>query len=350
MAKSKKKLKRRPIGISPVELVHVGNKNVENTKIELFSYNVDGVKEQWRDEKVSVKAEDVLPNHVNWVNIYGLESIDTINSIGEVFSINKLLLADLLDTNLRSKADVQDGHLSLNIKVPLWDTTHTKFETEQITFVLGDNFLLCFQEADGDLFTPIRERIRLGKGTVRQKEVGYLFFLLVDVVIDYYLELMDKSQDLLDALETKIYDRPLEADFIKSQQLRNELNQMRRALLPLREAISKIEFIAKHHFSENTLKLFSHLLSNISDCLESLDIQRETIKSITDIYFSRQNSKMNEIIKWLTIMSTIFIPLTFVAGIYGMNFHYMPELEWIYGVMLIIVISLLFYFRKRRWI
>ena len=265
-------------------------------------------------------------------------------------------MADLLDTKLRSKADVQDGQLSLNLKVPIWDITLTKFETEQITFVLGENYLLCFQEVDGDLFNPIRERIRVGKGTVRQKESGYLFFLLVDVVIDYYLELLDKSQDLLDALELKIYDRPLEADFVKAQQLRNELNDIRRALLPLREAISKIEYIAKNHFSENTLMLFSHLLSNIADCLESLDIQRETIKSITDIYFSRQNSKMNEIIKWLTIMSTIFIPLTFIAGVYGMNFKHMPELEWIYGypavygLMLTIVICLLFYFRKRRWI
>lgn len=355
MAKNKK-LKRRPIGISPLELVHVGNKNVENTKIELFRYNIDGVDELWCDEKQGIKTDDILDKHINWVNIYGLDSIATINSIGEVFNINKLLLADLLDTKLRSKADVQDGQLSLNLKVPIWDATLTKFETEQITFVLGDNFLLCFQEVDGDLFNPIRERIRLGKGTVRQKESGYLFFLLVDVVIDYYLELLDKSQDYLDTLESKIYDRPVEADFVKTQQLRNELNDIRRALLPLREAISKIEYIAKQHFSENTLKLFSHLLSNIADCLESLDIQRETIKSIADIYFSRQNSKMNEIIKWLTIMSTIFIPLTFIAGIYGMNFKHMPELEWLYGypavyaVMLTIVISLLFYFRKRRWI
>jgi magnesium transporter len=351
-----KKFKRRPIGISPIELVHVGTNKVEKTKIELFRYNEQGVNEQWCDEKIGIKPTDILEGHVNWINIYGLNTISVINNIGEIFKINKYILADLLDTNLRPKADEQDGQLSLNIKVPLWDTTIDKFETEQITFILGENFLLCFQEIEGDLFNPIRERIKLGKGTVRQKKSEYLFFLLVDVVIDYYLELLDKSQDALDIIETKIYNRPLEADFLKAQQLRNELNEIRRAILPLREAISKIEFIAKQYFSDYTLKLFSHLQSNLSDCLESLDNQRDTIKSISDIFFSRQNSKMNEIIKWLTIMSTIFIPLTFIAGIYGMNFKYMPELEWIYGypavyaVMLTIVISLLFYFRKRRWI
>lgn len=350
------KIKRRPIGISPAELVHVGVKKVERPKIELFAYGPDSVSQKWFDDNDRLEARDIEKGHINWVNIFGLDEVGLINDVGNLFQVNKFVLADLLDTKLRSKAEYQDGHLSLNIKVPIWDESQDTFETEQMTFVLGEKFLLCFQEKEGDLFDSIRERIRLGKGTVRHREAGYLFFLLVDVVIDHYLMLADRSQEKLDTLETIIYARPKEAEFVQTQHLRIELTEMRRALVPLREAINKIEFLAKSHFSENTLQLLSHLHSNLSDCIESLDIQREMINSMADIYFSTLNSKMNEIIKWLTIMSTIFIPLTFIAGIYGMNFKNMPELYWkwgypgVYAIMLTVVISLLFYFRKRKWI
>jgi magnesium transporter len=352
----KLRLKRRPIGMSPVELVHIGEQKVEKTRIHVFDYNKDFAEEYWLEDAESLSSRAIKDEYVNWINVYGLGDIGMIEKVGEVFNLNKLLLADLIDTQTRSKAQEQDGQLSLSIKVPLWDARIGEFETEQITFVLSIDYLLCFQERKGDLFESIRDRIRQKKGLIRDKEAGYLFFLLVDVLIDNYLHLADELQEMLDNLENRINANPQKADFMRSQHLRSELLSVRKALLPLREAVSNIQYVGKDYFEETTFSLFNHLQGNITDCLETLDIQREVIHSLTDIYFSSQNSRMNEVIKWLTLMSTIFIPLTFIVGVYGMNFKYMPELEWHYGyafsytVMLAVSISLLFYFRKKKWI
>lgn len=352
----KKKIKRRPIGVSPAALIHVGEPKLEKTKIELIRYNVDSFQEIWFENASDLKQSDFIRKSVNWLNVYGLSDITSIEAIGNAFSMNKFLLADLLDTKLRSKTEEQDGHLSVSIKAPFWDETINNFDTEQISFVLGDDFLICFQEKEGDLFDSIRDRIRLGKGTVRQREAGYLLFLLMDVIIDHFLVILDKTQDTLDDLQITINANPKEVDFLKTQHMKTELMQIRKAVLPIRESISQLAHAEENYFSPSTDKLFDHLVSNVTDCLESVEIQREMIATMADIYFSRQNGKMNEIIKWLTIMSTIFIPLSFVAGVYGMNFSYMPELSWHYGypavisLMVLMVLGLLYFLRKKRWI
>jgi magnesium transporter len=353
---AKKKLKRRPIGISPAALVHVGESKLEKTKIELIRYNANSCQEIWFEQATDIKKSDIVKGSVNWLNVYGLSDITSIEQIGNAFSMNRFLLADLLDTKLRSKTEEQDGHLSISIKAPHWDESIINFETEQISFVMGDDFIICFQEKEGDLFDSIRERIRLGKGTVRQRESGYLLFLLMDVIIDHFLVIIDKTQDILDELQLIINANPREPDFLRTQHVKTELMQIRKAVLPIRESISQLNHAEEKYFSLSTEKLFDHLISNITDCLESVEIQREMIATMSDIYFSRQNGKMNEIIKWLTIMSTIFIPLSFIAGVYGMNFSYMPELSWHYGypaiisLMVIVVLGLLYFLRRKRWI
>lgn len=350
------KSKRRPLGISPTDLIYTGSHSSAASKIHKISFSAENFDECWCSDSPQELKKSYHNNQVNWYNIYGLSDTELIKNVGVVFGLNNFLLADLVDIKIRSKAEEIDGILSVSIKSPVWDETNFLYESELMTFVLGQDFLICFQEREGDHFDPIRERIRLSKGTVRQREPGYLLFLLIDVVIDRYMQILDTSQDILDHLEMVIYSRPKEQDYLKSQHIRSELMDMRKSILPVREAISQLKSIGKEHFSEMTLKLFVHLESNCNDCLETLEIQREMINTLTDIYFSRLNGKMNEIIKWLTIMSTIFIPLSFIVGLYGMNFKYMPELEWHYGypsviiLMLVVVISLLFYFRKRRWI
>ncbi len=350
------KSKRRPLGISPTDVIYTGTHAAGTSRIHKISFGADQFDECWCESNKDAIEKSYLKNQINWFNIFGLSDTNLIKNVGSVFGLNNFLLADLVDTKIRSKAEEIDGILSVSIKSPVWDESNFLYESELMTFVLGKDFLICFQEKEGDHFDPIRERIRLSKGTVRQREPGYLLFLLMDVVIDHYMQILDQSQDVLDRLETVIYSRPKEADYLKSQHIRSELMDMRKSILPVREAISQLKSIGKEHFSEMTMKLFVHLESNCNDCLETLEIQREMINTLTDIYFSRLNGKMNEIIKWLTIMSTIFIPLSFIVGLYGMNFKYMPELEWYYGypsvlaLMFVVVISLLFYFRKRRWI
>lgn len=352
----KRKFKRRPIGVSPAALIHVGEKKLDKTKIELIRYNAPSCQEIWFENASDLQKTDILRDHVNWLNVYGLSDVTSIELIGNAFSMNKFLLADLLDTKLRSKTEEQDGHLSISIKAPTWDDNVLNFDAEQISFVLGQDFLICFQEKEGDLFDSIRERIKQGKGTVRQREPGYLLFLLMDVIIDHFLVILDKTQDTLDSLQISINANPREVDFLKTQHMKTELMQIRKAVLPIRESISQLTHTEESYFSGATEKLFDHLISNVTDCLESVEIQREMIATMSDIYFSRQNGKMNEIIKWLTIMSTIFIPLSFIAGVYGMNFTFMPELSWHYGypaviaLMVIVVIGILFFLRKRRWI
>jgi magnesium transporter len=352
----KKHVKRRPIGISPSELVHVGHLKEEQTRVHVFYYNSDYTEEKWVENLNELQQITLKDEYVNWVNIYGLSELPVIEKVGEIFGLNKLLLADLLDTKIRPKALDQDGQLILTIKVPMWDARVSHFETEQISFILSNDYLLCFQERKGDLFEPIRERLREKKGLIRHKEASYLFFLLVDVLIDKYLHLADDLQDELDHIENRINQNPQKHDFDQSQHLRSELLKIRKALIPLREAISHIQYVGKDHFESSTFRLFNHLQGNLTDCLETLDIQREVIQGLTDIYFSSQNSRMNEVIKWLTLMSTIFIPLNFIAGVYGMNFHSIPELDWPHGywyslgLMLLVSVTLMLYFRKKKWI
>jgi magnesium transporter len=230
-----------------------------------------------------------------------------------------------------------------------------EIDYEQISFVLGNNFLISFQEKEGDLFDGFRDRIRLDLGKVRKKKADYLLYRLIDIIVDNYYNVLDKVGDLIEEIEENVYENPTNKTFYKIQSLKKELIYLRKALYPLREALSKVVKGESDFIMEENMRYYSDVYDHVSHLIDSLDTYKDLTSSLLDIHINAMNTKMNEVMKVLTVISTIFIPLTFVVGVYGMNFDYMPELRWpwgyggVWGIMIVIVIVMLVYFKKKKW-
>lgn len=320
--------------------------------LELITYN----KEKF--EKFECHSgEDLLPklqsDKVNWVNLDGLNNQDIIEKLQSHFNLHALLVDDLL-SDQRPKVEEYEGYLFFTLKM-LYRIEARKIDYEQISFVLGSDFLISFQEKEGDLFDGFRDRIRLDMGKVRKKKADYLLYRLIDIIVDNYYNVLDKVGDLIEEIEENVYEDPSNKTFYKIQALKKELIYLRKALYPLREALSKIVKGESEFILEENMRYYSDVYDHVAHLIDSLDTYKDLISSLLDIHINAMNTKLNEVMKVLTVFSTIFMPLTFIVGVYGMNFDFMPELRWtwgyygIWGVMVVIVIVMILYFRKKKW-
>jgi magnesium transporter len=293
------------------------------------------------------------PDHVNWVNLDGLGNIEIIEKLQAYFCLHPLLVDDVL-ADQRPKAEEYDDYLFFTLKM-LYKIDGTSIDYEQISFVLGSNFLVSFQEKEGDLFEGFRERIRLDLGKVRKKHADYLLYRLIDIIVDNYYNVLDRVGDIIDEIEETVYENPSNATFYKIQSLKKELIYLRKALYPLRDALSKIVKGESEYVKEENIRYFSDVYDHVSHIIDSMDTFKDLTSSLMDIHINAMNTKMNEVMKVLTVISTIFMPLTFIVGVYGMNFKFMPELDWkygyyvVWGIMGLIFISMMIYFRKKKW-
>lgn len=320
--------------------------------LELISYNRTAY-----SKFIDLQPEELLkqfqPEQVNWINLDGLSNLETIEKLQSHFSLHALLIEDVLNDQ-RPKAEEYDDYLFFTLKM-LYRIDDTCIDYEQVSFVLGKNFLLSFQEKEGDLFDGFRERIRLDQGKVRKKQSDYLLYRLIDIIVDNYYNVLDRIGDLIEETEDTAYDNPSNRTFLEIQSLKKELIFLRKALYPLREALGKIVKGESEFIQEENLRYFADVYDHVAHLIDSLDTYKDLTSSLLDIHINAMNTRLNEVIRVLTVISTIFMPLTFIVGVYGMNFDFMPELRWrggyflIWGIMILIVIVMLTFFKRKKW-
>lgn len=346
---------RKHIGKAPGTLVYTGKKTEKELKIESFDYTKETITENVLTNIEDVKAHKETDS-VTWINIDGLNAITEIEKIGKQYELHPLVLEDIVNTTQRPKIDEYDDYLFVVLKMLYYDNDEN-IVIEQVSFILGKNYVLSFQESEGDVFDTVRERIRHGNGRIRGLKSDYLLYALIDAVVDNYFSIIETLGNKIEDLETDLFEGNAKEDIsIDIQQLKREILKVRRAIFPLREIINRIDKGEHPLIYKRTITYYRDIYDHLIQVSENIDIYREMIWSLMDMYMTTISNKMNEVMKVLTIMSSIFIPLTFLAGIYGMNFEYIPELKThngyfiLLGVMLIIFISLLFYFKRKKWL
>jgi magnesium transporter len=320
--------------------------------LELISYN----REQY-DRYNDLPIEELIPlikkDKVSWINLDGLSNLDIIEKIQSHFCLHSLLVDDVL-SDQRPKTEEFDDYLFLTLKM-LHRIEGRTIEYEQISFVLGSNYLITFQEKEGDLFDGFRERIRLDQGRVRKKQADYLLYRLVDIIVENYYNVLDKVGEIIEDIEDTVYENPTNRTFYKIQAIKKELIFLRKALYPLRDALSKIVKGESEFIREENLRFYSDVYDHVVHIIDSLETFKDLTSSLLDIHINAMNTRMNEVMKVLTVISTIFMPLTFIVGVYGMNFDNMPELHWnlgyygVWGIMAMMVIAMLGFFKYKKW-
>lgn len=345
----------KKIGLPPGTIVYTGHKKDRQLFIDVFDYNKDFLEEK-ELKNVAEAFSFENENSITWINVNGLNHVQQIEELGLHYELHPLIIEDIASTKQRPKVDEYEDYLFIVLKMLYFDEGQN-LKIEHISFVLGPNYVLSFQETEGDVFEPVRERLRAGKGRARGLGSDYLLYILMDAIVDNYFALIETFGDKIEVLEDKLFDNKTDENITSEiQVLKKEILKIRRAVYPLREVINKLEKAENVLINEKTHNYLRDLYDHIIQVSESIDIYREMIWGLMDMYMSTISNKMNEVMKVLTIMASIFIPLTFLAGIYGMNFENIPELKFEYGyfvllgIMVLVFVGMIYYFRKRRWL
>lgn len=348
-----KRKKNRKIGLPPGSVIYTGEIEEQKLELEIFDFN-----EQVVTEHESTSVEDILKfensGNVSWININGLNKTDEIEKLGTYFKLHPLLLEDIVNVSQRSKLDEYENYIFVVCKMPHYKDG--RLVIEHISFVMGLRFLLSFQEIDGDVFEPMRDRLRNGKGIARKRGSDYLLFTLLDVLVDNYSIIVDEISYKTEALEDILLSEKYDEHAVQNQiqELKREILRIRKAIYPLRDISGRLPKI-ENHISKKNFHYLESLNDHVTQIIENIDLNRELVWGLMDLHMTTLSNKMNQVMKVLTVIATIFIPLTFIAGVYGMNFEFMPELKLRYaypvlmGVMLVIFILMLFYFRRKKW-
>jgi magnesium transporter len=354
MAKTGKRHSQKA-GLPPGTLVHVGEKRAETIRITYMDYD-----EHRFEEKQAAKIEDCFEFKatptVTWINIDGLHDIETIEKIGGHFDLHPLILEDILNTNQRPKFEDLGEYVFSVLKMLSYDEKARSIQSEQVSIVLGANFVISFQESTGDVFEQIRDRIRNAKGRIRKMGCDYLAYCLIDAVVDNYFSILEKIGERIEALEEDLVSDPTTATLQLIHSLKGELLSLRRSVWPLRELINGLQRGESRLIRKTTGVYLRDVYDHTIQVIDTVEGLRDTVAGMLDIYLSSISNRMNAIMKVLTVIATIFIPLTFVAGIYGMNFKYMPELQWKWGypavwaVICAVVIGMVAYFKRKKWL
>ncbi|UCD05926.1 MAG: magnesium/cobalt transporter CorA [candidate division WOR-3 bacterium] len=345
----------RKAGLPPGTLVHVGDRKTEAVKITVIDYDESNF-----EQKDITKIEECYPFKdkptVSWINVDGIHEVETIEKIGKKYGIHPLLLEDILNTEQRPKTEDFDDYLFLVLKMLSFDEERRGVNTEQVSLILGPNYVISFQEREGDVFNPVRDRIRNAKGRIRKMGADYLAYTLLDSIVDGYFLILERVGDKIEGLEEDLISNPDEKTLQTIHYLKREMIFLRRSIWPLREVISGISRKESNLIRESTEIFLRDVYDHTIQVIDTIESFRDTVSGMLDIYLSSLSNRMNEVMKVLTIFASIFIPLTFVAGIYGMNFANMPELGWKWGyfgalaIMAGIGISMLVYFKKKHWL
>ncbi len=346
-------------GLSPGTLVHVGKRKVEKTVITVISYS-EGDYEKRTVAKISEAISMIKPRKTTWINIDGLHEVGIIEELGGRLGIHPLVLEDIVNTGQRPKFEDFEKYMYIVLKMLSFDQHEQVTNAEQVSLLLGKNFVVTFQERPGDIFDPVRNRIEKGKGKTRKSGPDYLAYALMDAIVDGYFSVLESFGEKIEGKEVGLVDDPKSDELQEIHGLKREMIFLRKSVWPLRDVISGLDRSDSDLIREKTRIYIRDVYDHILRVIDTVETFRDMSSSLLDLYLSSLSNRMNQVMKVLTIIATIFIPLSFFAGIYGMNFNTgyplnMPELNWEYGypALLVFMLSLsllmLFYFRRKNW-
>ncbi len=350
-------MKKRTVnkGAVPGTPIFIGDKKEENVRLRIIDYEASNLTEV-EIKNIEEAAEYQNTNTVTWINIDGLHDTEMIKRIGAIFNLHPLVLEDIANTGQRPKVEEYDNCLLLIMKMLKFAEGTKTVIGEQFSMILTSRFLLTFQERRGDVFEPVRERIRKAKGRIRSSGCDYLAYTLLDTIVDNYIYLIERLGESIEEIDDKIIARPGPEVLQELYDYKQELNYIRKAARPLREVGNQLIKMESPFVDINLIPFLRDLNDLIIQASEAIDLYRDMLTEQLNVYNSSISNRMNDIMKVLTVFAAIFIPLTFIAGIYGTNFEYLPELHFRYsyfifwGVMIIVAISMLLYFKRKRWL
>lgn len=337
-------------GMPPGTLVHVGDTHEAESRITVIDYSKENI-----EERIIGSIDEILPyldsNTVTWLNIEGLKDIIPIESVGRILNIHPLVLEDILNTHQRPKFEEHDNYLYIVLKSLSVENSTLSIGYEQISILMLNNLVVTFKEKKDDIFIPLMQRLKNGKGRIRNMGSDYLTYAVLDTIVDQMFFIIDSIDEIIETTEEHLLVNPTSGSLSAIQQIKRELIYIRKSISPLREVLAAIPRSDSPLIQEKTHIYFRDVYDHVLRITETIESHRDMLTGLLDIYMSSVSNKMNEVMKVLTVFASIFIPLTFIAGIYGMNFEYMPELKWkwayptLWIAFILIPIVLIIYFR-----
>lgn len=341
-------------GLPPGSLVHIGDKKRENTKIELIEYSEDCfIQKEIAAEELSGPNDNKAS--VKWINIEGLHEVDILAGIGRGFDLHPLVLEDVLNTDQRPKLEIYDNYIYISAKLLNYNRQLSEFNIEQISIILGDNYVITFCERDTDLFEPVRKRLKQGASRMRKLGSDYLIYCILDIIVDDYFDVLEDFSEEIEAVEDETAANATDKTLRNIHKLKRQVLFLHKAIWPLRDVLASLERGESQIVNDSTEIYLRDLYDHVVQIMDTTETLRDILAGIMDVYLSSTSNRMNEIMKVLTIISTVFIPLSFIVGLYGMNLENMPELKWpwmypvLWAIMISIAISMLYYFKKKKW-
>jgi len=333
----------------------IGKRKMEEVRISYMRYN-ENLYEEKDNSTPEECAELCNSDEVVWINVEGIHDESIVEKLGKLFSIHALTIEDIVNTLQRPKFEDFSSYIYIVLKMLDYSQTDVAMTPEQVSVILGRNFVITFQERPGDAFDPVRERIRNGRGRIRKAGSDYLAYSLMDSVVDSYFLILESIGDQIEDMEDRVILEPEPETISDIHRFKRAMLFMRRTVWPLREEIVLLEKSESELVDESTSVFLRNLYDHTIQVIDTVETYRDVISGMHDMYLSSVSNRMNEVMKVLTIIATIFIPLTFIAGVYGMNFHFMPELKWplgyfaTLGIMLVVALFMVLYFKRKRWI
>ncbi len=345
----------RKKGLPPGTLVHIGDKKTEKTRILVIEY--DEKRYNICDTESIAECRSPIENPtVRWIDIVGIDRVDAVAETGSLYDLHPLVMEDILNTSQRPKLDDWGEYIFLVLKALHYDEDRDEITAEQVSLVLKSDTVITFQEMAGDDFLPVIDRIINDRSRIRKLGADFLVHAIIDSIVDNYFGILERLGDRIEALEDELLSDPKRETIHKIHALKRETIFLRKSVRPLREVIGRLERGEGGAFKEATIIYLRDISDHIIQVIDSVELFRDMLSGMLDIYLTSVNNRLNEVMKLLTVITTIFIPLSFIAGVYGMNFRFMPELEWpgayfvVIALMILIGLSMFVYFRKKRWI
>jgi magnesium transporter len=346
---------RKKAGLPPGTVIFTGSQKVEKVFIHFVQYNEEQLIEKSFDNHEEIHLNPSPDDKPDWYDIRGLHDTQLIEILGKTFDIHSLVLEDVVNTHQRPKFEEYPNGNFIIIRALAFDKVNLEVTTEQVSIFFRQGLLISFQEAETDLFDAVRLRIQSGKGRIRQRGSDYLAYALLDNIVDNYYLVLDDIESVIEELEDKLLTDPDNTIKERIHHLKKELLVVRKSIAPLREAIGQFSKSSSSFIDESSIIYVRDLYDHTVQIMDMVETYRDMLNSLQDLYISEISLRMNQVMQVLAIITTIFVPLSFMAGLYGMNFDHMPELHYKYsyfilvGMMFVIAVSLVFYFRKKKW-
>jgi magnesium transporter len=342
-------------GLPPGTLVHVGEERTEPVKLNVIDYD-DNTFHEHTAQSLEECFHYSETKTATWIDVVGIHNVGMMEKLANHFHIHPLMMEDIVNSTTRPKAEEAEYHVFIALKMARFDDDTKELLMEQVSLIVSPHVVISFQETEGDVFNPVRDRIRNHRGRIRSLGIDYLAYSLMDMLVDHYFVVLEKIGDELEQMEENVMSEECEDLTHDLHHIKGELMLLRKAMWPMRDVMSQLSRGEVALFKKSTIPFIRDVYDHTVQVVDSIENYRELSSSLHDVQLSKVGQRANEVMKVLTMMSTVFIPLTFIAGIYGMNFDYMPELRWkygyamVWGVMLVIVVGLLAFFRKRKWL